>query len=490
MLEGEISEVPDEEVLNLISKCTPDIESLIDFQEKIIKEIGKEKTEITFPEIDQEVKTKAQKIIDKKLESSTFKKSKGEYKEGMKSIKSELFQEFPDYKNEIDMMLEASMDKLIHIKALGEDERQDGRELDAVRELKGEISLFPRTHGSALFSRGDTQVASSVTLASPGAELFLDTMETTEGRKGFMHHYNFPPYSVGEVRPMRGPGRREIGHGFLAEKALNAIIPKKETFPYTIRVVSETLSSNGSSSMASVCASSLALMDTGVPIKSHVAGIAMGLVTDGKDYKILTDIQGPEDHHGDMDLKVAGTRKGVTAIQMDVKIDGVTLEILKDAFNKARDARFKILDVLEATISEPKPLSPHAPKIKMIKIDPEKIGKVIGSGGKIINEIIDTTGAQIDIEDDGSVSVTSPNEESLKKAIDWIESLTREAKVGDKFEGTVKTITDFGAFIEVLPGQDGLLHKTKAKGPMKVGDKANVIVNRIDDKGRIDLALA
>ena len=312
-----------------------------------------------------------------------------------------------------------------------------------------------------------------------------------------MHDYNFPPYSVGDIGPMRGPGRREIGHGALAEKALLPIIPSKEEFPYTIRIVSEVLSSNGSSSMGSVCGSTLALLDAGIPIKANVSGIAMGLMSDGEKYRVLTDIQGPEDHHGDMDLKIAGTRNGVTALQMDVKINGVTIDILKDTFRQAKKARLEILDTMEKTIKKPRPeLSPFAPRVYTLQINPSKIGLVIGPGGKTINEIVAETGAAIDIEDDGRVFVTSENAELAKKAIGKIKTLTREVKVGEIFQGKVVKITDFGAFIELYPKQDGLLHISElghqiknVEDVIREGDVIDVKVKKIDANGKVGLAL-
>ncbi len=355
---------------------------------------------------------------------------------------------------------------------------------------------MPRTHGSGLFQRGQTQVLTVATLGAPSDELFLDTMEESRTKR-FMHHYYFPPYSVGEVGPMRGPNRREIGHGALAEKALEAVIPNSEKFPYTIRLVSEVLSSNGSSSMASVCASSLALMDAGIPISNPVAGIAMGLMTDDKgNYKILTDIQGPEDHYGDMDLKVAGTVQGITAIQMDVKIKGINSDILKESLEDARIARKFILSEMSKALNSPrKELSKYAPRIITLKINPEKIRDVIGPGGKMINEIIADTGVTIDIEDDGQVFITSNDKQSVQKAVNWIEDLTRELKVGETFKGKVKKIVDFGAFVEIWQGQEGLLHISEmapyrvenVRDIIKEGDIISVKIKSIDGQGRINL---
>jgi polyribonucleotide nucleotidyltransferase len=333
-------------------------------------------------------------------------------------------------------------------------------------------------------------------LGAPGDEQTLDNMEE-EGTKRFMHHYTFPPFSVGEVAPMRGPGRREIGHGALAERALNPLIPDKESFPYTIRLVSEILSSNGSSSMASVCGSSLALMDAGVPIPRPAAGIAMGLVMENeKNYKILTDIQGPEDHYGDMDFKIAGTEKGITAMQMDVKVEGITLEIIEKTLLQAKEARTKIIEIMNQAISQPrKDLSPYAPRITTFKINPEKIRDVIGPGGKVINEIIADTGVTIDIEDDGTIMITSKDSEASAKATTWIKNITREVVPGEIFQGKVTRIMNFGVFVEILPGQEGLVHISelapsrveKAEDIVKVGDIIAVKVKEIDDQGRINL---
>jgi polyribonucleotide nucleotidyltransferase len=358
---------------------------------------------------------------------------------------------------------------------------------------------LPRTHGSGLFTRGQTKALSILTLGSPGDQQLLEGMEIT-GKKRFMHHYNFPPYSSGEIKPMRGPGRREIGHGLLAEKALLPLVPSPNEFPYTIRVVSEIVSSNGSSSMASVSSSSLALMDAGVPIKRPAAGIAIGLMKDKEsgDYKILTDIQGPEDHYGDMDFKIAGTEKGITAIQMDVKIDGIDKKIMKEALSEAKKSRLLILENMEKVLPGPrKELSPYAPRILTIQINPQKIGELIGPGGKTINGIIDETGAAIDIEDSGLVFITSDKEEAAKQALELVKNITREVVAGEVFEGKVKRIMEFGAFVELFPGQEGMIHISKlapyrvrrVEDVVKVGDVVKVKVIEIDSQGRINLAL-
>lgn len=381
---------------------------------------------------------------------------------------------------------------------LEEEKRIDLRGLEEIRSLSSEVGIFTRTHGSGLFMRGETQVLSIVTLGSPGDEQTLDGMEEV-GKKRYMHHYNFPPYSVGEVKPMRGPGRREVGHGALAEKALAPVLPSKEEFPYTIRVVSEVLGSNGSSSMGSTCGSTLALMDAGVPIKAPVAGIAMGLASDeqGK-YKILTDLQDLEDGEGGMDFKVAGTRDGITAIQLDTKTQGLTLQIVKETLEQAHTARLKILDVMQSALSAPRQnLSPYAPRIETLQINPEKIRDVIGPGGKIINEIIDATGVQIDIEQSGLVMITSNNEDGMQRAIEWVKRLTREVKAGEIFEGKVTRVLDFGAFVEILPRQEGLVHISelaprrveKVTDVVKVGQAVKVLVVGIDEQNRINLSM-
>ena len=479
MLEGQLLEIPEAEVINSVAKAQKNIKELVEFQKKIILEIGKEKPSIVFGELDSEIKKQIDQIIDQSEELSDLEKI--------------IANEFPAENCDlIGQYVYSKIDELVHQKALKKEERVDQRKLNEIRGLSAETGLLPRTHGSGLFSRGKTQVVSTVTLGSPGMEQFLDTMETTEGRKRFMHHYNFPPYAVGEVRPMRGPGRRESGHGALVEKALSGVIPNPEEFPYTIRLVSETLSSNGSSSMASVCASSLALMDAGVPIKKHVAGIAMGLMSDEKNYKILTDIQGPEDHHGDMDLKVAGTDQGINALQMDVKITGVNLKVLEDAFRDARNARLQILQTLKNAIASPRnELSVFAPKIDSIKINPDLIGKLIGPGGKTIQKLTQETETEIDIEDDGTVNITGSTKEAIAMAKEKVLSLTKEAKVGEIYEGArvVKNM-DFGSFLELFPGQDGLLHASEMPGKnLKPGDILKVKIKNIDQKGRVNLAL-
>jgi polyribonucleotide nucleotidyltransferase len=379
---------------------------------------------------------------------------------------------------------------------LSEGRRPDGRGPRDLRPLSAEVDLSPRAHGSGLFTRGETQVLTLATLGTPRERQELDGLSPAD-EKRYMHHYNFPPFSTGEVRPLRGSSRREIGHGALAERALLPVLPPEDGFPYTLRLVSEVLSSNGSTSMASVCGSTLALLDTGVPIRAAVAGIAMGLIMDDGKYAILTDIQGVEDHLGDMDFKVAGTRNGITALQMDIKIKGLTPTVMAEALDQARQARLQVLDVIEKAMPAPRPdLKPHAPRMTVIHIDPEKIGAIIGPGGKIIRGIQEESGARIDIEDDGTVFVSATDGVSAKKALDRIAALVEEAVVGRIYTGKVVRVTDFGAFVQILPGTDGLVHISqldtqrveKVEDVARVGDELTVMVINIDSDGRIRLS--
>jgi len=504
MLEGGFDEAEEELISGAFEFAKPYLKKLITFQKEISEKIGKEKIELkTFP-IDAGLERKIKDFLGDELEKAIFQPKKIDRMDDVNNLKEELISfienEYPGEK-EIALtqsFFEKEIERLVHQNIIEKEKRPDGRKLDEIRELHCEAGLLPRTHGSGLFCRGQTKALSILTLGAPGDQQILEGMEIV-GKKHFMHHYNFPPYSVGEIRPMRGPGRRDIGHGMLVEKTLLPEIPPFEDFPYTIRIVSEILSSNGSTSMASVSSSSLALMDAGVPIKSPAAGIALGLMNDAKgNYKILTDIQGPEDHHGDMDFKIAGTKKGVTAIQMDVKIDGITAEILKEVLERGKKARLQILAEMEKVLPKPRPeLSPFAPRVLILQINPEKIREVIGPGGKVINEIIKECGVLIDIEDSGKVFITAEKEEAAKKAIDWIKNLTREVKVGEIFQGKVKKILDFGAFAEILPGQEGLIHISqlapyrvnKVEDIVRVGDIVPVKVISIDELGRINLSL-
>jgi len=506
MLEGQGIQVPEEQMLEGIDVVRKYIKKLIDFQQDIIKEIKPVKLEPTIPEIDADLKKLIDKFLEDKIETAIYHKEKQtrvkqleEINAGIEALIEEKYPEETKGKTALVMdYLEEKIDEITHVNILKNDKRPDGRKIDELRKLSAEVGILPRLHGSGIFQRGETQVFSAVTLGSPGSEQIFDQMEI-QGKKGFMHDYNFPPFSVGEVGRVGNPGRRDIGHGALAEKALSAIVPSREEFPYTIRVVSEVMSSNGSSSMASVCGSTLALMDAGVPIKEKAAGIAMGLMMDGEKYKVLTDIQGPEDHYGDMDLKIAGTKNGINALQMDIKIDGISMDILKDAFKQAKKARLEILDVISKTIDVPRAeLSTFAPRVYSIKINPAKIGLVIGSGGKTINELSTETGATIEIEEDGTIFVTSDNADGAKQAISRIKSMTREAKAGEEFEGKVVKIMDFGAFIELFSGQDGLLHISelsttkridKVEDVIRQGDIVRVKVKRVEDNGKISLSL-
>jgi polyribonucleotide nucleotidyltransferase len=504
MMEGCFEEIKEELVLKALEFGNPHLKELIDFQLEIAKKIGKEKLILKVPTIDRELKEEVKEFLGKNLEKILFQSPKQGQMEGINKLKDEMIYHIEEGNLGTEKIIQAKnlfekeVDRLIHQKAIKEGLRFDGRKLDEIRKIHSEAGLLPRTHGSGLFCRGKTKSLSILTLGAPGDVQLLEGMEIV-GKKRFMHHYNFPPYSTGDIKPIRGPGRREIGHGVLAEKALLPLIPPSEEFPYTIRIVSEILSSNGSSSMASICSSSLALMDAGVPIKTAVAGIALGLmIDDSNNYRILTDIQGPEDHHGDMDLKIAGTKEGITAIQMDVKINGISGEILKEVLQKGREARLAILNEISKVLKKSRPeLSPHAPRILIIQINPDKIRKVIGPGGKVINEIIEECGVSIDIEETGRILITAEKEEAAKKAIAWVKNITREVKAGETFQGRVKRILDFGAFIEILPGQEGLLHISKlaphrvkrVEDVLKIGDIVPVKVISIDEQGRIDLAL-
>jgi len=493
MIEGGFSEVDEKTILKAFDFAKPEIEKLIDFQEKIAKEISKEKIPLKVIGEDRVFEEELKKFLGERLRNAVFQKERSEkFSKLKKEFLEFLNQKFPERIFEGLRFFDKEVEKLLAKEIIENGIRPDGRKIDEMRKISCQVSVLPRTHGSAIFCRGQTKSLSILTLGAPGDVQLLEGMEIS-GKKRFMHHYNFPPYSVGEISPLRGPGRREIGHGMLVERALLPIIPDFEHFPYTIRIVSEILSSNGSTSMASVCSSSLALMDAGVPIKRPAAGIALGLVINEKgEYRILIDIQGPEDHYGDMDFKVAGTEKGITAIQMDLKIDGISKKILEEALEQGKKARLEILKIMKETLPKPREtLSPFAPKILTIQINPEKIRDVIGPGGRMINEIISECGVSIDIEETGKIFVTAEKEEAAKKAIAWIKNITREVKVGEVFQGKVKRILNFGALIEILPGQEGLLHISQIKKQrglkLKVGEIIPVRVISIDELGRINL---
>lgn len=504
MIEGEANQNEESSMLKAIEKAQEYIKELINFQKEIIQAINPQKTEIEIAKPSAELVEMLKKFLNNKLEEAIYTKNKIARQSNINQVKEDLndYLKKEGMESELnfaDILFEDEINEIIHNNILNDEKRPDFRKLDEVRDLECDVNILPQTHGSGLFRRGSTQTLSIVTLGGPGEEQTLDNMEI-ETKKRFFHHYNFPPYSVGETGFFRGPGRREIGHGALAEKTLEKILPAKEDFPYTIRIVSEILSSNGSSSMASVCASSLALMDAGVPIKTAAAGIAMGLMREnvsGK-YKVITDIQGPEDHHGDIDLKVAGTKNGICGIQMDVKIEGINLQILKDAFAQAKKARLEIIEKMEQAIKEPRiELSNHAPRIISHRINPDKIRDLIGPGGKMINEIIDKTGADIDIEDDGLVFITAKDKNAAEQALDLVKIVTREIKAGEVFQGKVSRILDFGAFVEIGPKQEGLVHISelaphrvnKVEDVVKLGDIVTVRVKNIDDLGRLNLTL-
>jgi polyribonucleotide nucleotidyltransferase len=493
MIEGGFLEVDEKIILKAFDVAKNEIENLIYFQERIAKEIGKEKIPLRVLEKDKSFENELKKFLEGRLKEAIFQKEKNEKFAQLKKEYIEFVsQKFPEKIFNASIFLNKEVERILAKEIIEKGIRPDGRKIDEVREISCQVSVLPRTHGSAIFCRGQTKSLSILTLGAPGDVQLLEGMEIS-GKKRFMHHYNFPPYSTGEVAPLRGPSRREIGHGMLVERALLPVIPDFEQFPYTIRIVSEILSSNGSTSMASTCSSSLALMDAGVPIKRPVAGIALGLVTNEKgDYRILTDIQGPEDHFGDMDFKVAGTEKGVTAIQMDLKITGISKEMFKEVLERGKKTRLEILKIMESVLPKPRQnVSPFAPKILTIQINPEKIRDVIGPGGRMINEIISETGVSIDIEETGKIFVTAEKEEAAKKAIAWIKNITREVKVGEIFQGKIKRILNVGVFVEILPGQEGLIHISqikKQKGlKLRVGEIVPVKVVSIDDLGRINL---
>ena len=523
MIEAGAKEIPEEKILKAFEFGQTAVKKIADLIEQIKSEAGQEKAKPVLLEGTPEFEEKIKEMLkSKNLEEALYDKDKSVIEKKVEEIKGKInFYIDENYKDEAEKLkevaeavLEEVSDEIVHKNILEKEQRPDGRKLDEIRPIECQVGVLPRTHGTGLFSRGETQALTVTTLGSPGDKQIIDTMEM-DIKKRYIHHYNFPPFSVGEVRPMRGPGRRDIGHGALAEKALVPVLPSKDDFPYTILLVSEILSSNGSSSMASVCGSTLSLMNAGVPIKRPVSGIAMGIITDKEQeienekqdsrsafrdtrYAILTDIQGLEDHYGDMDFKVAGTEKGITALQMDVKVDGVTIKMLKAVLEQSHKNRLEILEKMAAVIPVPnKQMSQYAPRIIIMKIDPEKIRSVIGPGGKVINEIIDETGVQIDIEDDGSVFITSPDEASAKKAQEWIKNLTHEVKAGEIFNGRITRIMNFGAFAEILPGQEGLIHISKladrrvekVEDIVKVGDIVPVKVMEIDDQGRINLSL-
>ncbi|HHY81064.1 MAG TPA: polyribonucleotide nucleotidyltransferase [Clostridiales bacterium] len=502
MVEAGANEVTEEEMLEAIMFAHEYIKELVAFQEQIISEVGLPKMEyiafIPEPDLEQQVREYATEMISQAVQATDKQIREDNMKAVTEDILAHFAETFPEREKEIEEVIYNITKEVVRSRILNEGIRPDGRTMTEIRPLSSEVGLLPRTHGSALFKRGQTQVLTVCTLGAMGDVQILDGLWEDEYKR-YIHHYNFPPYSVGEARSSRGPGRREIGHGFLAERALEPMIPSIEEFPYTIRLVSEVMSSNGSTSQASVCGSTLALMDAGVPIKAPVAGVAMGLIKDEETGKvaILTDIQGLEDFLGDMDFKVAGTANGITAIQMDIKIKGIDRQILERALAQAKEGRLFILNSMLQVISKPREtLSPYAPKIIQTTIPPDKIREVIGPGGKMINKIIAETGVKIDIEDDGKTYISSPNQEAAEKALRMIEGITKEVEVGEIYTGKVMRIMNFGAFVEVLPGKEGLVHISKlshsrvdrVEDVVKVGDELTVKVTDIDSQGRINLS--
>lgn len=502
MVEAGAKEVTEEDMLEAIMFGHEAIKQIISFQEQIVAEIGKEKMELNLYEVDPAINARVREMAEADMLAAIQVVEKHVRQEAIDAVNArvlEVFEAEEATEKELKQVKEV-LNKIVkeEVRRLITDEkvRPDGRKIDEIRPLSSRVDLLPRTHGSALFTRGQTQALSVCTLGALNEHQMLDGLEVEETKR-FMHHYNFPPFSVGETGRYGAPGRREVGHGALGERALKQVMPSEKEFPYTVRLVSEVLESNGSTSQASICASTMALMAAGVPIKAPVAGIAMGLVKKGENYTVLTDIQGMEDHLGDMDFKVAGTSKGVTALQMDIKIEGLSREILEEALQQAKVGRMQILDHMLGTISETRQdLSAYAPKIRVMTIKVDKIRDVIGPGGKQINEIIDKTGVKIDIEQDGTVYILHDNTENINQAVAMIEDIVREVEVGKIYLGKVVRIEKFGAFVEIFPGQDGLVHISqlaeervaKTEDVVSVGDQIYVKVTEIDDRGRVNLS--
>ncbi|WP_290061343.1 polyribonucleotide nucleotidyltransferase [Paraclostridium bifermentans] len=500
MVEAGAEEIPDELMLEAILFAHEEIKKVVEFIETIVAEVGKEKIEVTLFEINADVEKAVREFATDKMKEAVKTVEKLERMEKMDAVKEATFENFEDIVEEFGQDIEETLHAIIKEQVrkliVHENVRPDNRKPDEIRPIWCDNGFIPRAHGSGLFTRGQTQVMSIATLGALGDVQILDGLDEEESKR-YMHHYNFPAYSVGEARPSRGPGRREIGHGALAERALLPVIPSKEDFPYAIRVVSEVLSSNGSTSQGSVCGSTLSLLDAGVPLKDMVAGIAMGLIKHDDKVAVLSDIQGMEDHLGDMDFKVAGTEHGITAIQMDIKIAGIDEDVLRTALKQAKVGRIHILNEMRKTIAAPKPeLSKYAPKIVTMNINPDKIRDVIGPGGKIITKIIDETGVKIDIEQTGEVFISGIDAEMIAKAQQLINDIVAEAEVGETYTGKVTRIMNFGAFVEVLPGKEGLLHIShiahervnKVEDVLNIGDEVTVKVTEIDEKGRVNLS--
>lgn len=506
MVEAGAAEVPEEVMLEAIMFGHDEIRKIVAIQEQFVLDAGKPKMEVKLHAVNTDVKSAVHTFAKDRLVEAIKVPEKHARQDAIDAVNADAIEHFqavyvetPELMKDVNEVLHDIVKDEVRRLITHDKVRPDGRGLNEIRPIDCDIEILPRTHGSGLFTRGQTQALSICTLGALGDVQILDGLDLEETTKRFMHHYNFPPFSVGEARPLRPPGRREIGHGALGERALSYVIPSETEFPYTIRLVSEVLESNGSSSQASICASTLAMMDAGVPIKAPVTGIAMGLIMDGdgKHFSVLSDIQGMEDHLGDMDFKVAGTSKGVTALQMDIKIEGINREILQQALEQAKEGRMFILGKIMDRIQQPKSnLSQYAPKIIVMNINPDKIRDVIGAGGKIINKIIEETGVKIDIEQDGRVFIASSNQAMNERAQQIIEGIVREAVVGETYLGTVKRVEKFGAFVEILPGKEGLVHISqlstervaKTEDVVSVGDQITVKVTEIDAQGRINLS--
>ncbi len=499
MVEAGASEVTEEMMLQALEEGHHAMQGIIDLQNRMRAEVGKPKGEYPLHVVPDEVKNAvAEKVGNRVVETIKTSGAKSERNEALDAIKQETVTALGETYNPADVAeaFEYKVKADLRAMVLNEGRRADGRDYDTIRPIACEVGLLPRAHGSGLFTRGETQVLTIATLGMPSESQTIENL-TPEEEKRYMHHYNFPPYSVGEAKPMRGPGRREIGHGALAERALAEVVPDSSEFPYTIRLVSEVLSSNGSTSMASVCGSTLALMDAGVPIKAPVAGVAMGLITEGDRYAILTDIIGMEDFLGDMDFKVAGTAQGITALQLDLKLQGVPPELLSKAMIQARNARFYILDKMLQVMPEPRAdISQFAPRITVTKIDPEKIGALIGPGGKNVRKLQEEFDVKVDIEEDGTVFISSTSREGTAMAMERIRGMTESPKLGSIYTGKVVRIAEFGAFVEIAPGVDGMVHKSQladypvndVRDVVKLGDEVMVMVTGIDDQGKIRLS--
>jgi polyribonucleotide nucleotidyltransferase len=500
MVEGGAQVVPDNEILEALFAGHEAIQPLLELQEQLRRELGKPKREVPLAKLDAAVVKRVEELALTKLKRALEVPEKLERYKRIAEVKGEVvpqaLAEFPERPKDIKNAFEELKRNVFRGLVIHQERRIDGRGLKDIRPITCEVEVLPRTHGSALFTRGETQALVVTTLGTTSDEQRVDAL-IGEHFKKFMLHYNFPPFSVGEVKFLRGPGRREIGHGNLAERALVPVLPVDEGFPYTIRIVSEILESNGSTSMASVCGGSLSLMDAGVPVTAPVAGIAMGLIKEGEHVRVLSDILGDEDHLGDMDFKVAGTAEGVTSLQMDIKISGVNRDVMGQALRQAREGRLHILGIMNATLSSARTnVSGHAPRIITLKVKPDKIREIIGPGGKVIRGIIEATGVKIDVEDDGTVRIASVDEEAAKKAIEMVQRIAAEAEIGKIYKGTVRKIVEFGAFVEILPGTDGLVHISqlapervrKVSDVLKEGDEVMVKVLEIDRQGKIRLS--